>query len=82
MKKEEIDWLEVIIESVLEFFWSLGAVAITWNLLLPKLFLIPKFGFGKLCLLTLALDLLSTPITIGGSMKRHKIYKAIKGEEE
>lgn len=81
MKKEELDWLKVIIEAVLEFFWSLGAVAIAWNLILPKLFLIPKFGFGKLCLLTLALDLLATPITIGGTMKRDKIYKAIKGEE-
>ena len=81
MKKEKTDWLEVIIQAVLEFFWSLGMVAIAWNLILPKLFLIPKFGFCKLCLLTLALDLLATPITIGGVMKRNEIYKAIKGEE-
>ena len=81
MKKEKIDWLYVIVESVIEFFWSLGMVVIAWNLILPKLFLVPKFGFGKLCLLTLALDLLSTPITIGGTLKRDKIYKDIKGEE-
>lgn len=81
MKKEKIDWLYVIVESVIELFWSLGMVAIAWNLILPKLFLIPKFGFGKLCLLTLALDLLATPITISGAMKRNEIYKAIKGEE-
>lgn len=81
MKKEKIDWLEVIVQAIVEFFGSLGMVAIAWNLILPKLFLIPKFGFGKLCLLTLALDLLSTPITIGGTMKIDKIYKAIKGEE-
>lgn len=81
MKKETNSWLEVTVQAVLEFFVSLGMVAIAWNLLLPKLFLIPKFGFGKLCLLTLALDLLATPITIGGTMKRDKIYKAVKGEE-
>ena len=74
-------WLKVIVQEVLNFFVALGSVAIAWNLLLPKLFLIPKFGFGKLCFLTLALDLLATPITIGGAMKRDKIYKTIKGEE-
>ena len=81
MKKEKIEWLEIIVKLEIKFFWSLGSVAIAWNLILPKLFLIPKFGFEKLFLLTLALDLLSTPITIGGAMKRNEIYKVVKGEE-
>ena len=81
-KTTKIDWVELIIELLVTYAISLGCVTIGWNMLLPKLFMfIPVLSLKKLCILTLAIDLLSTPATIGGSMTRGKILKAARGEE-
>lgn len=81
-KTTEFDWVGYIVEILVTYAISLGCVAVGWNMLLPKLFLfVPVLSFKKLCILTLAIDLLSTPATIGGSMTRSKILKAARGEE-
>ena len=57
--------VEALIKGIMMYFLSVGMVAIGWNLILTRLFGVPVFGFGELCLLTLAIDLVSTPIVIG-----------------
>lgn len=75
--------IELIVRMVIEFNISLGCVAVAWNLLLPKLFtFVPVFGIGKLCLLTMAIDLILTPATISGAVTRGKILRILRGEEE
>lgn len=75
--------VELIVRMVIEFNISLGCVAVAWNLLLPKLFtFVPVFGIGKLCLLTMAIDLILTPATMGGAVTRGKILRILRGEEE
>ena len=74
---------ELIARIVIEFNISLGCVAVAWNLLLPKLFtFVPVFGFKELCLLTMAIDLILTPATMGGTVTRGKILRILRGEEE
>ncbi len=74
---------ELIARMVIEFSISLGCVAVAWNLLLPKLFtFVPVFGFEKLCLLTIAIDLILTPATICGAVTRGKSLRILRGEEK
>ena len=74
---------ELIARMVIEFSISLGCVAVAWNLLLPKLFtFVPVLGVKELCLLTIAIDLILTPATMGGAVTRGKILRILRGEEE
>lgn len=54
-----------LIKGVMMYFLSVGMVAIGWNLILVRLLGVPVFGFGELCLLTFAINLLAAPIQIG-----------------
>ena len=57
--------VEIIFKAVVMYFLSVGMVAIGWNLILTRLLGVPVFGFGELCLLTFAINLLAAPIQIG-----------------
>lgn len=57
--------VEALIKGIMMYFLSVGMVAIGWNLILTRLFGVQVLGFGELCLLTLAINLVSVPITIG-----------------
>lgn len=56
--------LKIILTLILEYLVSVIAVAIGWDVFLVRVFAVPVLGFKHLCLLTLALDFLATPITI------------------
>lgn len=56
--------LKIILTLILEYLVSVIAVAIGWDVFLVRVFVVPVLGFKHLCLLTLALDFLATPITI------------------
>lgn len=56
--------MKLLILIILEYLFSLLAVAIGWDVFLVRVFAVPVLGFKHLCLLTLALDFLSVPITI------------------
>lgn len=72
----------ILCQAVIEFAFSLVCVALGWNVFLTKLFdFVPVLGFGKLCILTLAIDFLAVPANIGGAMKRNDILKAVRGKE-
>lgn len=84
MKKEAwgLGLIKVILVTAVHFCLSLGLVALGWNWLLPKIFvLVPVFGLKRLCILTLAIVFISTPATIAGSYTRSRILKAVRGEE-
>lgn len=84
MKNEEwyLVLIEVIFVAVLNFFMSLGFVALGWNLLLTKVFVsVPVLDFKELCMLTIAINFIATPATIGASHVRNKILKAVRGEK-
>lgn len=57
--------LEVLFKLVFYYFVSVGFVALGWNVILIKIMNIPVYNFGELCLLTLALNFIATPITLG-----------------
>lgn len=56
--------LKIILTLIIEYLFSLLAVSIGWDVFLVRVFVVPVLGFKHLCLLTLALDFLSTPISI------------------
>lgn len=56
--------LKIILTLILEYLVSVIAVAIGWDVFLVRVFAVQVLGFKHLCLLTLALDFLATPITI------------------
>lgn len=56
--------LKIILTFIIEYLFSVIAVSIGWDVFLVRVFAVPVLGFKHLCLLTLALDFLSTPITI------------------
>jgi hypothetical protein len=56
--------LKIILTLIIEYLFSLLSVAIGWDVFLVRVFAVPVLGFKHLCLLTFALDFLSTPITI------------------
>lgn len=56
--------LKIILTFIIEYLFSVIAVAIGWDVFLVRVFAVPALGFKHLCLLTLALDFLATPITI------------------
>lgn len=56
--------LKIILTLILEYLFSVIAVSIGWDVFLVRVFAVPVLGFKHLCLLTLALDFLFTPITI------------------
>lgn len=56
--------MKLLILIILEYLFSLLAVAIGWDVFLVRVFTVPVLGFKHLCLLTLALTFLATPITI------------------
>lgn len=62
--------VEIIFKAVVMYFLSVGMVAIGWNLILTRLFGVSVFGFGELCLLTLAISLVGTPLTIGRNVNK------------
>lgn len=62
--------VEIIFKAVVMYFLSVGMVAIGWNLILIRLFGVPVFGFGELCLLTLAISLVGTPLTISRNVNK------------
>lgn len=56
----------IAVYAIVEFLFSLGCVAVGWNVLLVKVFpSIQTLSFGQLCLLTLALPFIAVPITFG-----------------
>lgn len=72
----------VLCRATVEFAFSLGCVALGWNVFLSMLFdFVPLLSFGKLCVLTLAIDFLSVPANIGGAMRRNEILRAVRGKE-
>lgn len=56
--------LKIILTFIIEYLFSVIAVSIGWDVFLVRVFAVPVLGFKHLCLLTLALDFLATPITI------------------
>lgn len=56
--------LKIILAFIIEYLFSVIAVSIGWDVFLVRVFAVPVLGFKHLCLLTLALDFLSIPITI------------------
>lgn len=56
--------LKIILTLIIEYLFSLLAVSIGWDVFLVRVFAVPVLGFKHLCLLTLAIDFLSIPITI------------------
>lgn len=62
--------VEALIKGVMMYFLSVGMVAIGRNLILTRLFEVPVFGFGELCLLTFAISLVGTPLTIGRNVNK------------
>lgn len=56
--------LKIILTFIIEYLFSVIAVSIGWDVFLVRVFVVPVLGFKHLCLLTLALDFLSTPISI------------------
>lgn len=56
--------IKIILTFIIEYLFSVIAVAIGWDVFLVRVFVVPVLDFKHLCLLTLALDFLSTPITI------------------
>lgn len=57
--------LEALFKLIFYYFVSVGFVALGWNVILTKIMNVPVYNFGELCLLTLALQFIATPITIG-----------------
>ena len=56
--------LKIIFTLIIEYLFSVLAVAIGWDVFLVRVFAVPVLDFKHLCLLTLALNFLATPITI------------------
>ena len=65
--------LEILFKLSFYYFVSVGFVALGWNVILIKIMNVPVYNFGELCLLTLALNFISTPITLS-------IHYSKKGE--
>lgn len=55
---------KAIIKAIVTYLICVGMVAIGWNAILTYLFSVPMLSFGRLCLFTLAISLIATPITI------------------